>query len=45
LYDIFYASWIAKTLLAMSLLSIIYPYLKLVYRRMDKSRGHTISPT
>ena len=42
-YDIFYASWIAKILLAMSLLSIIYPYLKLVYRRVGKKRGYNVS--
>ena len=44
-YDIFYASWIAKILLAMSLVSIIYPYLKLAYRKMGNRRGYTVSRT
>jgi putative tricarboxylic transport membrane protein len=32
-YEIFYDSWIAKILLTMSILSVIYPYLKLALRR------------
>ena len=35
-YSIFYASWIAKILLALSIISVIYPYLKLAYRRAGK---------
>lgn len=38
-YDIFYASWIAKILLAISLLSVIYPYLKLAFQKFAKRTG------
>jgi putative tricarboxylic transport membrane protein len=32
-YNIFWSSWIAKILLAMSILSIVWPYAKLVYKK------------
>lgn len=33
-YDIFYSSWIARILLAMSIFSVTYPYIKPVLRRL-----------
>lgn len=35
-YDIFYSSWIARILLAMSLFSVVYPYLKLVTKKAER---------
>jgi putative tricarboxylic transport membrane protein len=37
-YDIFWSSWIARILLALSILSIVWPYAKLVCRK-SKPRG------
>jgi len=37
-YNIFWSSWIAKILLAMSILSIVWPYAKLVYKKCKPTR-------
>jgi putative tricarboxylic transport membrane protein len=44
-YEIFYTSWIAKILLAMSILSVIYPYLKLALHKLGSGKRKIESPS
>lgn len=38
-YDIFYSSWIDRVLLAITILSIVWPYGKLIYRKIKAARA------